>query len=169
MCTNLFKSRYWSGLILLVITWILVSCASGPSVVDHAFGFDTRWDSPGVEVLDYRYGSSQLSGVHTPDWMLKDGKSPQMANTNGPMRVGDSLYVKWRIKSTGEIFQDTVDLQHLLPNDIKGHRIYFIVKGSQLYVYLISPERRPQNIPPNGPHGYDHLKTITLYPNQPTK
>ena len=83
------------------------------------------------------------------------------------MLKGDDLYVKWRIKSTGTIHEDTVDLRNRLPVNIKDHRIYFIVKDTQLYVYLITPERRPPDMPPNGPRQTQYLKTITLYPDQP--
>jgi len=82
------------------------------------------------------------------------------------MLRGDFLYVKWRIKSTGQVYEDTVDLRRRLPADITDHRIHFIVKGPQLYVYLITPERRPPDMPPNGPRPYQYLKTITIYPDQ---
>jgi len=61
------------------------------------------------------------------------------------MLPGDSLYVKWRIKSTSEVYDDTVDLKSRLPEDIANNRIHFIIKGSQLYVYLITPERLHPN------------------------
>jgi hypothetical protein len=58
------------------------------------------------------------------------------------MLLGDDLYVKWRIKSTGEIYEDTVDLRNRLPEDMHRQRIRFVVWGPQLYVYLISPKRK---------------------------
>jgi hypothetical protein len=63
--------------------------------------------------------------------------------------------------------EETVDLRYRLPRDITDHRVYFIVRGPQLYVYLISPERRPPDMPGNGPRVYSHLKTTTIYPDQP--
>ena len=83
------------------------------------------------------------------------------------MLRGDELYVKWRIKSTGSVLEDTVDLRSRLPESIKGCEIYFIVKSAQLFVYLITQERRPPDMPPNGPRHSQHLKTITIYPDQP--
>lgn len=83
------------------------------------------------------------------------------------MLRGDSLYVKWRVKSSGRVYEDTVDLRNRLPRDIKDHRIYFVIKGEQLYVYLISPQRRPSDVPPNGPGMYRHRIVKTIYPDQP--
>lgn len=169
-------------LALLTIVCALSACASDPRVIEHAFGFDARWDSPDVEVLDFRYGDSKLPGVRNPDWVLAKGESFQTANTNGPMLVGDSLYVKWRIRSSGDVYQDTVDLRHRLPMDIKDHRIYFIAKGPQLYVYLISPEKLTPNPCPSRDElrrlgnsdtpadrifsRYCNLKIITIYPDK---
>lgn len=83
------------------------------------------------------------------------------------MRPGNDLYVKWRLRNTGEVFEETVDLKSRLPADMKGCRIYFMVRGSQLYVYLITPERRAKSEPPNGPDKWSYLRTLTLYPDQP--
>ena len=85
------------------------------------------------------------------------------------MLRGDFLYVKWRIKSTGMVYEDTVDLRNRLPADIKDHRVTFIIRGPQLYVYLIPPEgrKRAKGKPPNGPRMYEDLDTVTIYPDQP--
>lgn len=130
-------------LALLFIAFALAACAVGPRVVDHSFGFDTRDTIPRVEVLDYRYGDSKLPVP--PDWAIKEGRPFYFENVTGPMLVGDRLYVKWRIKDTGQVYEETVDLRHRLPTDIKDHRVYFDIKGSQLYVYLISPEKLNPN------------------------
>ena len=148
----------------LVLLFTLSACSTTPQVVDHAFSFDATADSPDVEVLDYRYGDSQVPTARNPPQMLALGKSFQGTNIMGPMRRGDSLYVKWRIRSTGEVHEDTVDLRPRLPNDMTHHRIYFIIRGPQLYVYLISPERRPKDAAPIGPAIYSYLKTLAIYP-----
>ena len=85
------------------------------------------------------------------------------------MLRGDFLYVKWRIKSTGMVYEDTVDLRNRLPADIKDHRVTFIIRGPHLYVYLIPPEgrKRAKGKPPNGPRMYEDLDTVTIYPDQP--
>ncbi len=83
------------------------------------------------------------------------------------MLRGGFLYVKWRILSTGQVYENNIDLRERLPADIKDHRVTFLIRGPQLYVYLITHDRRPPDIVPNGPQRYQHLKTITLYPDQP--
>jgi hypothetical protein len=138
----------------------------GPTLTDHAFSFDSLVDSPEVEILDYRYGKSRLLAASAQVEDLERGRVRQYASINGPMLRGDSLYVKWRIRSTGQWYEDTVDLASRLPVEITDHRIHFVVKERQLYVYLISPERRPSSMPPNGPRKYDYLKVITIYPDE---
>ncbi len=135
-------SRWVAWLILFLAVAIQGACATGPKLVFHSFEFDARWDSPDVEILDYRYGTAKHPGVRPADYMLKSGKVSQAAGVGGYLQRGDDLYVKWRIKSTGEVYEDTVDLKSRLPDDITHHRIHFIVQGAQLYVYLISPKRK---------------------------
>jgi hypothetical protein len=158
------------GPIVGVLLAILTGCATNPNVVDHAFGFDMTNDGQDAELLDYRYGSSKLP-VHAPESAVLEGKTIYSANVNGPMLRGDFLYVKWRNKNTKEVYEDTVDLRQRLPANIADHRIHFIIRGSQLYVYLIPPKekKRPPGTPPNGPRMYDDLNVITIYPDQPRK
>ena len=60
-------------------------------------------------------------------------------NTAGMMPRGEHLYVKWRIKGTGEVLEDRVDLTKRLPADINDYEIHFAVYGKQLYVYAFPP------------------------------
>lgn len=78
---------------------------------------------------------------------------------------GDTLYVKWRIKASGEVLEDTVDLNSRLPKDIEAHRLYFIVERRQLNVYLISPRLRPPDFPVVGPAKYRYYQAYVIYPN----
>ncbi|MDD5056746.1 MAG: hypothetical protein PHQ60_02660 [Sideroxydans sp.] len=152
-------------LLLLFIACTLTACG-GSRIVNHSFEFDTTNSIPLAEVLDYRYGDSKLP-VRAPEWIVKEGRPLYFNAVAGPMLVGDYLYVKWRIKETGQVYEDTVDLRHRLPFFLRDKTVYFDIKGSQLYVYVISPERRPDNMPPNGPKMYDYRKVITIYPDQP--
>lgn len=149
---------------LLSLVVALGACASGPKLVDHAFGFDAVADSPNVEVLDYRYGQSNAPGTKMPDWVKSSIGISGGTNTNGAMLLGDALYVKWRIKATGEVLEDTVDLKSRLPRDITDHRIQFVIKDKQLWVYLISPEKRPSDWPKYDPPGWTHRKVYIVYP-----
>jgi hypothetical protein len=144
LARHLFLLKHAWLPISLMLVW-LTACASGPRVVDHAFEFSASSDSPGMEVLDFRYGDSKMPGTRASLDKLRNGRPTGGTGINGPMPLGDSLYVKWRIKSTGAVYEDTVDLKSRLPEDITGQRIYFIVSGPQLHVYLIGSERLNPN------------------------
>jgi hypothetical protein len=118
-------------------------------------------------VLDYRYGDSRQPLVRNPDYLLKEGRSLQGANVSGEMLRGDFLYVKWRIKTSGQVYEDTVDLRQRLPMDIDHHRIYFIVLAALRF--LIPPEgaKRPEGKAAIGPSKYADLDIVQIYPNQP--
>jgi hypothetical protein len=60
----------------------------------RAFGFDAGC-SPGIEILNFRYGASGMPG--RGDVGVR--RSPQVTGINGPMPLGDTLTVKWRIKA----------------------------------------------------------------------
>lgn len=141
--------------------------AAADEVVDHAFGFDMWYDGQDAEVLDYSYGDSNLP-VRAPAAAVREDKPLMSANVRGPMRRGESLYVKWRIKSTGSVFEDTVDLRGRLPADLAGHRIHVMVRGAQLFVYLVAlRERRAPDAPVVGPRMYRSFKTVMIYPDPP--
>lgn len=159
---NCFKWLVASFLLPMVVA--LSACASGPRLVDHAFSFDVLADSPDVTLLDYRYGTSKHPGARPPDWALRNGLIEQHSSVNGGMILGDTLYVKWRVKATNEVIEDTVDLKSRLPRDITDHRVYFVIKDKQLWVYLISPEKRPPTWPKYEPPGWTHRKVYVIYP-----
>jgi hypothetical protein len=137
---------------------------SAQTLIDHAFSFDARRESRDVEVLDYRYGNSGVHGTRADEESLKQGRIAQVANTFGPMPRADMLYVKWRMKKTGEIVEDTVDLRSRLPADMYEHRVHFVIRGRQLYVFLISPEKRTETEPPGPLPMYSDLKVVAIYP-----
>ena len=135
----------------------------------HSFSFDLRKISPDVEVLDFQYGNSNQTatcaykpGVARGEYYLQHGIS-------GFMPRGEFIYLKWRSKSTGQVYEDKVDLKDRLPADMTNYTVTFFMKGSQLYVYLISPveDRRPASWPKGPIRMYDHLKEYQLYPGQP--
>lgn len=148
------------GALIVCLFAALSAWASG--LVFHEFSFDATRESPEAEVLDYRYGDSRQPSARASDYDKEHGSVRQSVGIHGDMLRGDTLYVKWRIKSSGTVYEDTVDLKSLLPRDISKHRVHFIVNGDQLFVHLITPERRPPDVPPNGPREYQYLKVITL-------
>jgi hypothetical protein len=163
---KLMKKLWAHWLLSLLALVVLAACAVRPEVVDHAFSFDVRRDSQDdVEVLNYRYGNSKLP-VRASETRVRDGETFGFQGVHGPMLRGEFLYVKWRLKSTGQVYEDNVDLRQRLPDDIKDHRVHFIIHGAQLYIYLITPERRTKDEPAIGPEMYRYRKTILIYPDQ---
>ena len=154
---------------VLLLALLLTACAAqqpaGPKLVDHAFGFDARVDSKDMEVLAFKYGIGGTPQTQAPFW--KDEKDPrQGTNTNGPMPLADTLFVKWRIRSTNEVFEDTVMLKPLLPADMNRHRIYFVVQGAQMFVYLSDLTRqKPLGEPTVGPFRVQLYPTRQIYPS----
>ena len=131
---------------LLVALLGVTGCASQPKVADHSFGFDGWYDgwAEKVDLLAYNYGGKmrQLSDQVRPD---QTGVGYQ-TGTHGVIPVGDFLYVKWRLRSTGEVFENTVDLKGKLPEDMTDHEITFVIDGGDLYVYLITPTLQPVTV-----------------------
>jgi hypothetical protein len=138
ICRALVSLRAgWFGLFLALS---VAGCATGQagSIVNHSFAFNAWKDSPGIEVLAYRYGNGFGTRFQATETDTKNGETFQSTNITGNITVGKDLYVKWRIKKTGEVFEDNVDLQKQWPRSMDDRRIYFIVQDRQLYVYLIT-------------------------------
>lgn len=142
------------------------ACASGPAVVDHAFGFDALQDSPGIEIVYYRYGNTNAPFISADLAIRQFGKSMQGTNINGPMPLGDALYVRWRIKATGQEFEDTVDLKSRLPANMERQRVYFVVQDTQLLVYVTDLTKpKPASMPIVGPFRVQSYVTRQIYPD----
>ena len=150
----LFARRWYVAAFAVLV--LLTACAN--TLVRHAFSFEAN-EEPGIEILDYRYGESRQPGAR-PD--PSAGRVRQGANIIGDMRRPDALYVRWRDKTSGKVYEETVDLARLLPWDITDHRIHFTVRGPQLFVYLITPQLRPLTDQPVGPRAFQFRKVITL-------
>jgi len=158
-----------------VMQFGLAACATGGFMNNHpmhSFSFDTHHDSPDAEVLDYRYGSSDHEGVHPEKERVDMGQTFSSENTFGAMSRGDFLYVKWRIKNPNNptkyigYYEDKVDLRRRLPSVMSGFRVHFVIHGSQLRVYLISPELKSASEAEGPVMEYSSHKQIQIYPDQ---
>lgn len=149
-----------------------------PQFAFHSLSYNQAVDMPQVELLDCLYGEG-LGGHTQQEVDAGKARRGECGNMTGDMPIGEFLYVKWRDKGTGKVYEDRVDLRKRLPTpkDMYGTDIYFLIDENQLYVYLI-PRRewdtrlnyRPEGNPANGPEGYQHLDVKTLYPdNAPPK
>lgn len=167
-CVRIFFQ--WAvGVSASALLFALTAAAQTPPAVDHAFGFDQWFDAPQTEVLDYRYGDSKLP-VRAPPSAVAAGAPLMAGSVRGPMARGESLYVKWRDKHTGRVYEDTVDLRGRLPADLTDHRIHFIADGPQLQVYLIAlREPRAPGATAAGPRLYRTFNTVQIYPDRPAR
>lgn len=105
----------------------------------HSFSFDTRIDSPEIEVLDYQYGGSGIAGTYAHKGRVSRGETFRSAGVYALQPRGEFLYVKWRLKSNGQVFEDRVDLSKRLPTDMEKLELHFVIRGSQLYVFINYP------------------------------
>lgn len=136
--------RTWLAVSLLVV---MAGCATGPKLVSHSFnynGFNDKWANQ-VDLLAYSYGDSY--------YKLNDKAAPGSTLgaqniVNGPIPVGDFLYVQWRLKATGEVLEQRVDLRDRLPRDMTDHELTFLMDGRQLYVYVVTPRRKKSSDEP---------------------
>jgi hypothetical protein len=155
----------WTWLLLAWMALLMAGCASGPARVDHGFGFDAVADSPGIDVLDYRYGTSLAPGAHMPASVREKGGASGGSRTYGPMVRGDTLYVRWRVRATGVVRDETVDLRARLPRDMADHMVYFVAQADQLQVYLVTPQRRAAGDPVIGPAKFRAYQVQRIYPD----
>jgi hypothetical protein len=146
MNTVLKRLRFVVALFFAVA---LVACASGPKVALHGFSFDgigdaNKWRNQ-IEILEYNYGGSQrafrnsLENPNSQGLYKNDTGLPPTHYVAGFLPVGDFLYVKWRIKQTGEVLEERVDLKDRLPQQMDHHTLTFSIDERQLHVYVVTP------------------------------
>lgn len=125
----------------------LAACAaaSGESkMYYHSFSFNAITDAkkyghPEVEVLDYAYGDSHRPRTSPSKVDREMNPFFYEQNTTGEMPRPEFLYVKWRVRATGQVFEDRVDLSHRLPADITNYEIHFVVDDAKLFVFALPP------------------------------
>jgi len=147
---------------LSVVTILLLGASMSASPIEHKedrtvyHGIDRAPNNDKTEILEEQYGDS---------W-----------HTSGSVNMppADFLYVKWRDKSTDQVYEDRVDLSKRLPpfQEMYGQTVYFLVEDNQLYVYLIPDHdwntkrnHKPRGQRPNGPYKTRYLDVKTLYPD----
>lgn len=170
---SILKFKFRMQLVVLTAIFSLAACASNPLTVNcpdnklfyQSFSFDMR-ESPEVELRDYFYGIQNCPALYNPPYLKNRGESLQIHSEFGSTRRAEKLYVKWRIKATGREYEDIVDLKKRLPMDMTNHELHFSFKDSQLYVYLVTPEPRPQDMPANGPRKFQAKRTLAIYPSE---
>lgn len=165
-CRSWLRKSVALFLALAVGLGLLSACATvaSPRKAFHSFSFEIGADSPGVELLDYRYGSGNEFYQRPPGYALAQGRIAQQQGVGGYTEVGTTLYAKWRIQATGAVHEDTVDLSKVLPPDMSQQTIHFTIDKRQLFVFLVTPTLRRKDEPIVGPSKYHWFKVIQLYP-----
>ncbi len=143
----------WLAVLTLII--FLQACAIKPKEVWQKFTFDGRNDgwAETVDLLEYAYGDGYAmvqNSIFNPRNSNYTGLSslPPQTGINGPMPVGDFLYVKWRVRATNKTYEERIDLRHRLPVNMADHGLTFVIDGSQLYAYVITPKGKVYGTPP---------------------
>ena len=164
---NLFRGIKVKGTccsIIFYAVFMIAGCVSWKyDMCRHSFRFDLDIHSPDMEVLDYQYGSSRQFCTYKEF----EGAITKRS-ISGVMARGEFLYVKWRDKQSGQVFEDRVDFSGRLPAKLTGYTVTFFVKGPQLYVYLLSPhkDRRPSSWPEGPMKLFRSLKQYEIYPSK---
>jgi hypothetical protein len=159
------------GLSILLAACSASKVITGNDRIYHSFDmnkaeFDHMAGANRIEILDYLYGSPNGYAAKNPEHYKARGECKQYDGrfVNMPRKDLKIFYIKWLDKVTGKVTSVTLDLPKKLPKDFgENHRFFASFKQGQLYVYVITPERRADNEPPNGPRATDYLKTLTLY------
>lgn len=164
-------------LVVAVLALGIPSCATTGDLAFYAIEFDALQETPEIEVIDYRYGDDKAAILAPERERLKLGQVFHAGHMAGFLPRGDFLYVKWRIKSTGEVLEDRIDLRHRLPETLSGLTIHFACHGRQLYVFVMWPwDGQPwTKAPPNtryqpiaeGVRRVDGQKIQQIYPDIP--
>jgi len=168
----------WAFCCASLVLFALTACSTGgiidkDSYPNHQFSFDVRADSPDIEVLDYQYSNSRHVGIRPERERVAMGEIFGAQNIAGSILRGDFLYVKWRVKKHGTLLpeylgtcEDRVDLRSRLPADITGLRIHFVIRGPQLYVYLVWPYDPKHEYPVGELKNFGKVKQVQIYPDQ---
>jgi len=165
MKDTLLAIRRLGALFGMVFFMSLVACAGVVPTQTYTVMADSRTDDQNAYFLDYRYFHGSTILVEAPDYQVSRGDELVGTSIYGPMAIGTSLYAKWIDKSSGKIYEDTANLVGKLKGDINGKRIYFMIRGSQMYVYLISHETRSEGTSLIGPKYLDNHYITQLYPD----
>jgi hypothetical protein len=123
---------------------MVASCATGPKLIDHSFSINGWYDgwAEKADLLEYRYGD-QFNMLQKRN---ENGLGYNIG-VSAAMPVAEFLYVRWRLKDTGEVIEDRVDLRPRLPKDMYRHELTFVIDGRQLYVYIVTQTPITQVLP----------------------
>jgi len=157
------RMRIWWITLLLVC---LAGCASGPKLVSHSFSCDMWFDgwANQADLLEYSYGD-KFQMLHKK--VRPDQQGLGCGGVTAAMPVANFLYVKWRLKATGDVIEDRVDMRGRLPENMYMQTVTFVIDGRQLYVYLVTDQQIKQRLAERPLKTWlsKHNVTYEIYPN----
>ena len=80
------------------------------------------------------------------------------------MPVGEELYVKWRIKSTKETREKTINLKKLMPDQMMGKIVTFTITDKEIEVFVVERTLKRKDAPSLGPKTYELYQVEKIYP-----
>lgn len=133
---------------------------------DYGFQFDLTKDDQHAVILDYKFAAGSRTLISADREYAKSEKGYYGENVDGPMPRGTVLYVKWRDTITNEVTEDTVDLGRLLPRNMDEKKIFLMIRGRQLQIFLIATTTPHEpGTPVIGPRMWAQWTTIQIYPH----
>ncbi|RTL37457.1 MAG: hypothetical protein EKK53_21030 [Burkholderiales bacterium] len=168
--TRLLK-RWLRAASLLILAAALGACATGPKLVVHSFNC-AQWKDGWAEKADllaYSYANKVPMLTETQPW--PGHSSIGCGGITANMPVADFLYVKWRLKDSGEVLEDRVDLRSRLPTDMTNQTVTFVIDGRQLYVFLVTPTEINQRLLSRSKKTWHSKYNVTyeIYPHNELK
>ena len=155
--------RFPLAIFALAITSLAGCVTTAPKVL-HSYSFALFADGQNIELLDYRFGLESDLALRAAQWQVDEGRVPNQSGVSGYMKVVDRVYVKWKRKPEGTIYEKTVIFGEQLPKDMTRHRIHFGFKNRELVVYLVTPQLLAKGEIPIEPNFYESYKAIELFP-----
>lgn len=152
---------------LIAISLILAACQGTLALGRPAYyemAFDTYRDGQNAVILDYKLLSKSAVQFSADPTSLKAYGGLTNESIHRSALYPTDLYIKWLDRETGKEYSANASLRRTAAEDLTGFKVYPMVLGSHLYVYLISPHRNPNalTIGPGIAHGFD---TELIYSN----
>ena len=147
--TTFFKRLFWLG--ILAGLFLLKGCATGQpggKVNNLGINIESAWQSnKNIEYLGYCYNKRDFHLSYKFPGGFCDFETPDhkvgYGIRGGSYYVYDTLWVKWRNLQTGQVFEESVDLQKAWPNGFQDWEIYAYIENDRLQVMLRSIYPRP--------------------------
>jgi hypothetical protein len=152
---------------LLLSTLSACATTTRPAYYEFAYG-ELRIDSH-VNILNYRLSTRNEVIIEADQHYVTVGQIQQTRTTGGFYPIPNTLYMKWMVTTTGEVYQDTVDLEKLLPSDMDGKIIHASIDGAALSIYVIEKTdpfvKLPSDIPDCPVDLYRRTRCTRIYPD----